>query len=74
MSQKAAALLTYKHVQHFWNGVACKFCGLKASQISKVWASCHKYLYMLKNKKIFVNRQAIEIKRILNEVTSTVNI
>ena len=35
--------LTYKNVQHFQNRLVHEFYGLKASQISKVRASSHKY-------------------------------
>ena len=33
--------LTYRNVQHFWNGPVHEFYGLKASQMSKVRASSH---------------------------------
>ena len=41
----------YNYVQHFRNGLIHKFYGLKASQMSKVHASSHKYLHVEKNQE-----------------------
>ena len=42
--------LAYRNVQRFRNGV--EFYGLKASQISKVWARSHKYPHVEKIKNL----------------------
>ena len=42
--------LIYKNVQCFLNGPVHKFYGLKASQMSKVHASSHKYPHVEKVK------------------------
>ena len=47
--------LTYKNVQRFRNGPVHEFYGLKASQMSKVRASSHKYPHVEKSR-IFGNR------------------
>ena len=47
--------LTYRYVQRFQNGPVHEFYGSKASQISKVCASSHKYPYVEKSR-IFGNR------------------
>ena len=47
--------LTYRNVQRFRNGPANEFYGLKASQMSKVRASSHKYPHVEKSI-IFGNR------------------
>ena len=40
-----------KNVQCFWNGPVHKFYGLKASQMSEVHASSHKYPHVEKNQE-----------------------
>ena len=47
--------LTYKNVQRFRNGPVHEFYGLKASQMSKVRASSHKYPHVEKSR-IFGSR------------------
>ena len=42
--------LTYRNVQHFRNGPVHEFYGLKASQMSKVRASSHKYPHVEKSR------------------------
>ena len=43
--------LAYKNVQRFWNGPVHEFCGLKASQMSKVHASSQEYPHVEKNQE-----------------------
>ena len=53
------ACLTYKNVQCFWNGPVHKFYDLKASQMSKVRATCssHRYPHVEKNQESSKVRQ-----------------
>ena len=37
-----------KNVQRYWHGLVHEFCGLKASQMSKVHASSHEYPHVEK--------------------------
>ena len=46
------ACLTYKNVQHFWNGPVHEFYSLKAKQMSKVRASSHEYPQVEKIKNL----------------------
>ena len=47
--------LTYRNLQRFLNGPVHEFCGLKASQMSKVRASSHEYPHV-ERSRIFRNR------------------
>ena len=44
--------LTYKGVQRFWNGPVHEFYSLKASQMSKVFASSHEDPHVEKIKSL----------------------
>ena len=53
--------LTYSNVQRFWNGPVHEFHGLKASQMSKVCASSHKYPHVEKSR-IFGKRISTKVR------------
>ena len=71
------ACLTYKNVQRFRNGPVHEFYGLKASQMSKVRASCHEYpAHVEKNQNPREQNFKGEAnnKQLPNEMNSVVNI
>ena len=68
--------LRYKNVQRFQNRPVHKFYDLKASQMSKVHATSHKYPHVgkIKNLRGQNSKGEENMVRILNEVTWVVNV